>query len=150
MEGTTVEETREVISQIEDVLLDDPSVDTFLSKVGDGIPKFYPSFFGNQIASNKGQFIVNGEIAEINNIQRKLNQEIQGARIEVKQLENAIPVELPVQVRISGKDVDVLKELAAEVKDVLYSIEEGQHVQDNFGSKTLKMTIDVTKIKQLW
>ena len=147
MEGTTVEETREVISQIEDVLLDDPSVDTFLSKVGDGIPKFYPSFFGNQIASNKGQFIVNGEIAEINNIQRKLNQEIQGARIEVKQLENAIPVELPVQVRISGKDVDVLKELAAEVKDVLYAIDEGQHVQDNFGSKTLKMTIDVNQDK---
>lgn len=147
MEGTTVDETREVISQIEDVLLDDPSIDTFLSKVGDGIPKFYPSFFGNQIASNKGQFIVNGKITEINNIQRKLNQEIQGARIEVKQLENAIPVDLPVQVRISGKDVDVLKELAAEVKDVLYTIDEGQHVQDNFGSKTLKMTIDVNQDK---
>src|SRR5690606_28342063 len=97
---TTVEQTQAVISEIEDILLEDPSVDTFLSKVGDGIPKFYPSFFGNQKASNKGQFIVNGKIDEINNIQRKLNKEIQGARIEVKQLENAIPVDLPVQVRI--------------------------------------------------
>lgn len=146
-EGTTVEATHEVISQISEILNEDPSVDTFLSKVGDGIPKFYPSFFGNQIAANKGQFIVNGKISEINKIQRKLNQEIQGARIEVKQLENAIPVDLPVQVRISGKDVDVLKELSNEVKNVLYSIDEGQHVQDNYGSKTMKINVDVNQDK---
>lgn len=147
MEGTTVEQTQAVISEIEDILLEDPSVDTFLSKVGDGIPKFYPSFFGNQKASNKGQFIVNGKIDEINNIQRKLNKEIQGARIEVKQLENAIPVDLPVQVRISGKDVDVLKQLSSQVKDILYTVEEGQHVQDDYGSKTLKVNIDVNQDK---
>src|SRR5699024_12802639 len=39
-EGTTVEATHEVISQISEILNEDPSVDTFLSKVGDGIPKF--------------------------------------------------------------------------------------------------------------
>lgn len=147
MEGTTVEQTREVVSDIEQILLDDPSVDTFLSKVGDGIPKFYTSFFGNQIASNKGQFVVNGKINNIKNIQAKLDKEIQGARIEVKQLENAVPIDLPVQVRISGKDVDVLKELAIQVKDVLYTIEEGQHVQDNFGTKTMKLNIDVNQDK---
>ena len=147
MEGTTVERTNEVISDIEKILLEDPSIDTFLSKVGDGIPKFYASFFGNQIASNKGQFVVNGKIDEIDRIQRELNSNIQGARIEVKQLENAIPVELPVQVRISGKDVDVLKQLAREVKDILYTVEEGHHVQDNYGSKTLKMTVDVNQDK---
>lgn len=147
MEGTTVERTYKVVSDIEKILLDDPSVETFLSKVGDGIPKFYPSFFGNQIASNKGQFIVNGKIDEIKNIQRKLDSEIPGTRIEVKQLENAVPVELPVQVRISGKDVDVLQNLASEVKEVLYTVEEGQHVQDDYGIKTLKMTIDVNQDK---
>ena len=78
MEGTTVERTNEVISDIEKILLEDPSVDTFLSKVGDGIPKFYASFFGNQIASNKGQFVVNGKIDEIDRIQRELNSNIQG------------------------------------------------------------------------
>lgn len=147
MEGTTVEQTREVVSDIEQILLDDPSIDTFLSKVGDGIPKFYTSFFGNQIASNKGQFVVNGKIKDIKNIQAKLDKEIQGARIEVKQLENAVPIDLPVQVRISGKDVNVLKELAIQVKDVLYTIEEGQHVQDNFGTKTMKLNIDVNQDK---
>ncbi|MEY8414770.1 efflux RND transporter permease subunit [Tissierella praeacuta] len=146
-EGTTVEKTHEIIQDIEALLLEDPSVTNFLSKVGDGIPKFYPSFFGNQIASNKGQFVVNGEIAQIENVQRKLNENIPGARIEVKQLENAIPVELPVQVRVTGKDVDVLKDISNQIKEILYTIEEGQHVQDDYGSKTLKMTIDVNQDK---
>lgn len=146
-EGTTVERTHEVISDIESILLEEPSVNNFLSKVGDGIPKFYPSFFGNQIASNKGQFVVNGGVEEINNIQHRLNNNIPGARIEVKQLENAVPVELPVQVRVAGKDVDVLKDISNEIKEVLYTIEEGQHVQDDYGSKTLKMTIDVNQDK---
>lgn len=146
-EGTTVERTHEVIQDIESLLREEPSITNFLSKVGDGIPKFYPSFFGNQIASNKGQFVVNGEIAQIENIQRKLNETIPGARIEVKQLENAIPVELPVQVRVSGKDVDVLKDISNQIKEILYTVEEGQHVQDDYGSKTLKMTIDVNQDK---
>lgn len=146
-EGTTVEGTHRLIRDIEAILNEEESVDNFLSKVGDGIPKFYPSFFGNQIASNKGQFVVNGQVAEINKIQKRLNREIPGARIEVKQLENAVPVELPVQVRVSGKDVDVLKTISNDIKEILYTVEEGQHVQDDYGSKTLKMIIDVNQDK---
>lgn len=147
VEGTSPEKTKEVITEIENILLDDPTVDTFLSKVGDGIPKFYTSFFPNQIASNKGQFIVNGKITGMEELQKRLEENIVGARIEVKQLENAIPVGLPVQVRVSGEDVDTLIRTANEIKEVLYTIEEGQHVQDDFGNEVLKMVVDVNRDK---
>lgn len=147
VEGTSAEKTHEIISQIEEILGADPTVDTYLSKVGDGIPKFYTSFFPNQIASNKGQFIVNGEIAGMRDLQNKLEENIIGARIEVKQLENAIPVGLPVQVRVSGEDVDTLVRTANDIKDILYTIEEGEHVQDDFGTEVLKMVVDVNRDK---
>lgn len=147
VEGTSAEKTKEIITQIENILLEDPTVDSFLSKVGDGIPKFYTSFFPNQISSNKGQFIVNGKVSGILDLQRKLEENIIGARIEVKQLENAIPVGLPVQVRVSGEDVDTLIRIANDVKEILYTIEEGQHVQDDYGHEVLKMVVDVNRDK---
>ena len=147
VEGTSPEKTREIVADIEKVLLEDPTVDTFLSKVGDGIPKFYTSFFPNQIASNKGQFIINGEIAGMEDLQRRLEAEIVGARIEVKQLENAIPVGLPVQVRVSGEDVNTLVRTANKIKEILYTVEEGQHVQDDFGNEVLKMVVDINRDK---
>lgn len=148
-EGTTVEKTHEKVREIEEILLADEGVETVLSKAGDGIPKFYTSFFGNQPASNKAQFVINGRVADISKIQRKLDSEIPGARIEVKQLENAIPIELPVQVRVSGEDVSVLQDIAIDIKDILYSIDEGQHVQDNYGLRTLKMNVDVDQDKAM-
>lgn len=147
MEGTTAEKTRAITEQVEQILLEDPSVDTFLSKVGDGIPKFYTSFFPNQLGTNKAQFIVNGKASEIHNIQNKLDDAIVGARIEAKQLENAVPVGLPVQVRVSGDDVNVLRAISKEIKEILYEIDEGQHVQDDYGLETLKMVVDVNQDK---
>ncbi len=147
MEGTTADKTKAVVEQVEGILLEDSSVDSFLSKVGDGIPKFYTSFFPNQLGANKAQLIVNGEADEIPNIQKKLESTIVGARIEAKQLENAVPVGLPVQVRVSGEDINVLRSISEDIKEILYTIDEGQHVQDDFGLETLKMIVDVNQDK---
>lgn len=147
MEGTTAKRTYEIVSEIEDILLENPSVDSFLMKVGDGIPKFYPSFVPNQIASNRAQFVVNGKVDQITAIQSKLDSAIVGARIEVKQLENAVPVGLPIQVRVSGEDVDTLRRISDDIKEILYTIEEGQHVQDDYGMESLKMIVDVNQDK---
>jgi len=147
MEGSTVEKTRDVVRQIEDILDKNDKVDTYLAKVGDGIPKFYPSFFPNQISSNKAQFIVNGSKYEINNIQKEIDKTIPGSRIEVKQLENAIPVGIPVQIRVSGEDIETLRQISKNIKEKLYEIEEGQNVQDDFGFETPKLKVNVNKDK---
>ncbi|ABR46515.1 acriflavin resistance protein [Alkaliphilus metalliredigens QYMF] len=147
IEGTSAEKTKEVITEIEEMLKEDPSVDSFLSKVGDGIPKFYPSFVPNQIASNQAQFVVNGKVSEMVALQDRIDQTVVGARVEVKQLENAVPVGLPIQVRVSGNDIDTLIRTSNEIKEILYTVEEGQHVQDDYGHEVLKMVIDVNQDK---
>ena len=62
-------------------------------------------------------------------------------------MENAVPVGLPVQVRVSGEDVNVLRAISKEIKEILYEIDEGQHVQDDYGLETLKMVVDVNQDK---
>ncbi|AOT70143.1 efflux RND transporter permease subunit [Geosporobacter ferrireducens] len=147
MDGNSLEKTREVTGQIEKILQEEPSVENYLLKVGDGIPKFYTSFFPNQIATNKAQFIVNGKKEEIKNIQHKLDGEIAGARIEAKQLENAVPVGMPVQIRVSGEDVDVLRKISKDIKEQLYEIQEGYNVQDDYGLEVQKMIVEVNQEK---
>jgi multidrug efflux pump len=147
MDGSKLDKTNDIVRQIEEILAKDETVDTYLSKSGDGIPKYYTSFFPNQIASNKAQFIVNGSKEEIHKLQQQMDESIVGARIEVKQLENAIPVGLPVQVRISGEDIDTLRSIARDVKEKLNEIDEGQNVQDDYGYETPKLIIDVNKDK---
>lgn len=147
MDGSTVENTKKAAEKIEEILKNEPSVSSYVCQVGDGLPKFYPSFFPNQIASNKAQFIVNGKVKDIEKIQNKLDSTIPGARMEVKQLEDAIPVGTPVQVRISGEDMGVLREVSNEVMDRLYSIKEGQNVQDDLGFETQKLVVNVNQDK---
>lgn len=146
-EGTTVEKTDSVVRDIEEILLADEGIDSFLVKVGDGLPKFYTTFFGNQPGANQAEFVVNGRVKDIPRIQRKLDGSIPGARIEIKQLENAEPVSLPVQVRISGPDTEVLQALAEDVRGKMEKIKNGQYVQDNYGPKTLNMVVDVDQEK---
>ncbi|SFH80086.1 Multidrug efflux pump subunit AcrB [Tindallia magadiensis] len=146
-EGTSLDKTRQAAIEIERILDEEPTIDTFMSKTGDGIPKFYPSFVPHQIATNRSQFIVNGRIDTMDQVHRRLEENIPGARIEVKRLENAVPVGLPVQVRISGEDVDVLRNSANEAKEILRTIEEGHHVQDDYGNEVMKMVVDVEQDK---
>ncbi len=146
-EGTNVDKTNEAVKAVEKILLEDEGVDNFLVKVGDGLPKFYTTFFGNQQGSNQAEFVVNGRVADIPEMQRKLDSEIPGSRIEISQLENAEPVALPIQVRISGEDTEVLQALAEDVKAVMENIPNGQYVQDNYGAKTLGMKVNVDQEK---
>jgi multidrug efflux pump subunit AcrB len=147
LDGSTSEQTKNVCANIEQILLQNETVDSYVLKIGDGLPKFYPSYMPNQIASNKAQFIVNGKKSELHKIQKELDRNVAGARIEVKQLEIAVPVGIPVQVRVSGEDVNQLKTISNDIKDILYTIDEGQNVQDDFGLETHKLVIDVNQDK---
>ena len=146
-DGSTSSRTDETVRDIEKILLSQDSVEGVVSKIGDGIPKFYVTYQGNQRASNKAQIIVNGKKEDMHRIQELLEQKVIGARIEVKQLELAEPVGLPVQVRISGEDIGVLRGIAEDVQKQIAQIKQGKNVQDNYGLETYKLMVDVNSEK---
>ncbi|QEK13290.1 efflux RND transporter permease subunit [Crassaminicella thermophila] len=146
-DGSTAERTGEIVEKIGEVLLKEKSIDSFMAKVGDGPLKYYITFVANNASSNKAQIIVNGKQEAIQHIQNLLDSKVPGARINVRKLENAMPVDFPVEVRITGEDISVLKKIANDVKNIVEDVPGGKNVQDTFGFDSYKLRIDVNEEK---
>ncbi|HQB30957.1 MAG TPA: efflux RND transporter permease subunit [Syntrophales bacterium] len=76
-------------------------------------------------------------------IQDVLSREIAGARLDVRQLENAEPVGIPVSVRLSGEDIPTLREFAGKLKEIFRSIPEAERIRDNWGAESFAVRLRV-------
>ncbi len=121
------------------------SVTTF---IGGGGPRFWFSVTPEQSQVNYAQMLI-----ELNDkhltpelvplFQRALQARVPGARIDVRELENGKPVGIPVAFRISGEDPEVLRGLAAKVKDVLGAEPQAERVRDDWGDESFNVKLRV-------
>ena len=85
--------------------------------VGGGGPRFWFSVAPELLQPNYAQIII-----QVNDkrdtdelvapLQRALSASVPGARIDVRQLETGEPIGVPVQIRISGEDEQLLRDYA--------------------------------------
>lgn len=146
-DGSTTENTRDITSQIVELLKVEPGVDSVLSMVGEGMPQYYITFTSNNESSSKAQLLVNGSQSEINNIQKKIETGIPGAKANIRRLELAMPVDYPVQVRVSGPETDKLQEISEEIKGIMETIPGSKNIDDNYGLQSYKLNIKVNEEK---
>eukprot|EP00831_Metopus_contortus_P071109 TRINITY_DN65011_c0_g1_i1.p1 TRINITY_DN65011_c0_g1~~TRINITY_DN65011_c0_g1_i1.p1 ORF type:complete len:274 (+),score=73.45 TRINITY_DN65011_c0_g1_i1:77-898(+) len=146
-DGSTSEKTYETAVKIGDILDKEDSVEDFAFKAGDGFMKYYTTFVPTTQSSNKAQFLVNGKQSEIEKIQKKIEENVPGVIVNIKKLEIGIPVDYPIEVRISGDDIDVLRKASEDIKARLYKIEGTQNVEDNYGYDSYKLNIQVNEEK---
>jgi multidrug efflux pump subunit AcrB len=127
-EGTHIEKTDQVARYVEGVLAGRPEIRLFTTNVGHTNPQIYYNIIDRQGKSNLAHFYVKLKNRDKGMIQRLIDQLRQefahypGARIEVKELEQGPPVEAPVAVKVMGKNVNMLKQMAAKVESALEKI----------------------------
>ena len=66
-----------------------------------------------------------------------------GARVDVRQLETSEPIGVPVQIRISGEDEQLLRANAERLKEVFRAIPEADRIHDNWGAATFSVKLRV-------
>ncbi len=121
-------------------------VDWFL---GQSIPPFYYNIIPRrENASNYGQAMVQVERLEdvretIRSLQLDLDQRFPQARLLVRQLEQGPPFDAPVEVRLFGPDVQVLRELGNEVRMRLATIPHVIHTRSDLDESIAKLAIEV-------
>ncbi len=108
--------------------------------VGGGGPRFWFSVSPELQQLNYAQVIIQVKDKHDTNhliglLQKALDSKVPGARIDVRQLETGKPVGLPVEIRISGDDMDVLRTEAERVKTVLRATPYAQRVRDDWGEE---------------
>jgi len=117
--------------------------------VGGGGPRFWFSVSPEMQQLNYAQVIIQVKDKHDTNhliglMQKALDEQVPGARIDVRQLDTGKPITMPVEIRISGDDMTALRQEAEKVKNILRNTPYTQRVRDDWGEQnfTVKLQTD--------
>lgn len=117
------------------------------SYVGGGSPRFWSSLSPQQAQLNYAQVTV--QLTDqlyttrfVNQLQEKLGSIDPGVTYDVRQLQVGKPVDMPVQIRILGEDIDMLRKLTAQCKAFLRKAPLATRIRDDWGVDSFSVTLD--------
>ncbi|MEM8809037.1 MAG: efflux RND transporter permease subunit, partial [Cyanobacteria bacterium P01_G01_bin.38] len=132
-----------------DLLLDYDQVTEVHWFIGESAPKFYYNisstrenspYYAQALVQLKSSDRVTSLIREI---QADLNVALPDARVLVRQLEQGPPFDAPVELRIYGPNIEVLRALGAEAREILTTVPDVVHVRDDLTATVPKLALAV-------
>ncbi len=140
-------QTRGVCQQVAEILKRHEPIESAAIFAGGTAPRFFLTVSPKEQASYLAQVLVvtrhDHDVPPlIVKLRAELDREIAGARCVVKQLEQGPPVETPIQVRVTGEDLDTVRAKADEIAKILRD-QAGYKVHDDLGRRMPVIQIDV-------
>ncbi len=155
-EGASYAATLEATKRLEAVLEKDPDVESFVTYVGSGSPRFYMSLDQQLQHSNIAQAVlVTKGTHQRENLRHRLRvlfeTDFPELRGRISRLENGPPVGFPVQFRVTGEDAAKVRKIAREVAKVMRADPDTQEVQFDWDepSKVIRLVVDQNKARVL-
>src|SRR6202163_1252745 len=135
--ATRLEETDRVIQRMREFLAKKPMVQHVASFAGQSFPRFYYNVSPQEPDARYGQMIVITRSAEetpplVKTLQSELRDLVPESFTMVKELQQGTQIESPVEVRISGEDIAVLKTLGDRVKGILHAVPFATYTRDDY------------------
>lgn len=146
-DGTSLESMQNTVGKVGEVLKDEESIDNFACNIGTGFMKYYITFIPSDQSTNKAQFLINGDRNKIEEVKNSIYEKVPGVSLNVKQLEISVPVAYPIQVRVSGSDVNELRRIGDEIEEKLGGIEGIANIEDDYGYSSYKLNVNVNQEK---
>ncbi|MFD2368497.1 efflux RND transporter permease subunit [Brevibacillus sp. GCM10020057] len=149
--GSSIHETDRVVRGVSEWIMKQPGIESVASYAGGSAPKM---FGGDTAAGNGitvGQLVVrfDKKKAKIEDMMEPWAEEFKKmypeATILPKQLEAGPPVGKPVVIRIYGEDIETLRSLSAQVKDLVADTAGTYDIQDDFGVERYTLEFVVNK-----
>jgi len=153
--GRTVEAVEEVEALLRAELLADPEsgrdgVTSWVTFIGNGGPKFALSYnpglaspeYAILIANASSRELVDEAVVRIEDFANRRFPEVQTT---ARPLSNGPPAWPPVEVRISGRDSDVLFELVDRVQERLAATPGTRRVEDDWGPRAKKLVVEIAE-----
>jgi multidrug efflux pump subunit AcrB len=124
------------------------SLESVNSYIGGGAPRFWYSLAPESRHSNYAMVVMvftNKQDANdfLPDLQSHLSSEVAGARIDVRQLETGDAVGLPVQIRVSGENIETLRATAAQLRRILESIPQAARARDDWGEDRFSVQLSI-------
>ncbi|MFO1412506.1 MAG: efflux RND transporter permease subunit [Burkholderiales bacterium] len=155
-EGSSFAASLDAAKRLERVLAKDPGVESYVTYVGAGSPRFYLPLDQQLQQSNFAQAVlVTKGTVEREEVRARLlhlfENDFPELRGRISRLENGPPVGFPVQFRVSGDNADNVRSIAREVARLMRADPDTQQVQFDWDepSKVIKVVIDQNKARVL-
>src|SRR5712672_1905271 len=134
---TRLEQTDSVIQRIQTFLKKKTVVEHVATFAGQSFPRFYYNVSPQEPDTRYGQLIVitrsaNETPALIKTLRSELPELAPEARVMVKELQQGSQIESPVEVRVSGDDIAVLKKLGNQVEGILRETPIATYVRNDY------------------
>jgi multidrug efflux pump len=152
--GASITATDEQAQRFEHVLDADPDVESYVTYVGGGSPRFYLPLDQQLNNENLVEFVVTTKSNDVRDaVARRLSDTLDNqftlVRGRVNPLQNGPAVPYPVQFRVSGPDYAKLREISYQVRDIVRSNPHMVHVHLDWNelSKIVRLDIDQNKAR---
>lgn len=157
--GTAIETTRDNILTIENYIKtkyikEEKKVVNFVSFIGQSAPRFWLAYDQELASVEYSTILVNlnnyHDLESIkNDIEAFAKANFPDMQVTAKSLSNGPPVKKPIEIRLSGKNIDELFILASKVKQELGKIEGVRDIVDDWGIRNKKLLVDIDESKAL-
>ncbi|MEM9645707.1 MAG: efflux RND transporter permease subunit, partial [Planctomycetota bacterium] len=145
---SSLAQTRRTAEKVDQLLrqADVARVDWFF---GESAPQFYYNVIANRRGTrNFAQALVTTKtqgdpLNLIRRLQSQLDREVTSSRVLVRQLEQGPPFEAPVEIRLFGPELQTLRNLGDEVRELLSSIPEVTYCRADMNEVLPQLSIDV-------
>ncbi len=150
--GVDISVTERTANSISDFLSSETAADAgvmnWTQYIGLSAPKFKLGYNPGQSDSSHMTALVNVAGPEsidavIELLQNHIGSNYPDAQYKVARLSQGPPVSYPIQVRLSGKGIEELEQLTAQLKRQLYATEGVLDVIDDWGIRTRKISVDI-------
>jgi len=152
-EGSSLEKTDEVARYIESVLDTVPEVKYYASNVGHGNPRIYYNVFPRGFDQAIAEFYVELYAYEPESFALTMQQmrtafsDYSGARVSVREFEQGPPYESAIQVYVTGDDLEKLREISADVEEMLAERPGAINLENLFVKTNTELLFDINRDK---
>jgi len=155
--GSNFNKTDTVTKEVEDILANEEEIVSYTTAVGGGLPKFYYSLAPKSRSESAsqimlkidldkgGRFSSNGDYATY--LQDLFDKNIVAADVFVKELEQGEPIGAPIVIRITGEDMEKLKNTAINIEEILKDIDGTINVEDDISNETFEYVVNIDQDK---
>ena len=164
-EGASYQATNIEVKKLEDWLnvwstqhskMKGRGIDNFVAYIGTGSPRYYLPLDIQLAHRDFVQFVILSKDLQTREALRTdlltlFEHEFPSLRASVLRLENGPPVGFPVQFRVNGNDIPIIRDIAHQIADIMRTNANLTNVQLNWEepSKVMRVSVDQAKASLL-
>lgn len=153
--GSNLDATDAVVSQVEEVLSGKAAVDYYASNIGHGNPRIYYNIFPKNYASNYAEILVILKEYKPDNFYALLDElrsefsNYPDARIDVREFVQGPPSEAPIAIKIYGNDLDKLQNYSRQAEALAINHPGAINVDNSLRANSTDLFFNINRDKAM-